>query len=208
MQIQELNTEIPVFVKFEQGEERFILEGIIKKVDKFGIYVFLTTELKVNLVNGNFQNLIIEALVSKNYYCWNVEKCVENKINEEQIFYLKVTKNGKQLNRRENFRVPIDLSVTMTDLTGTKYNVKIVNLSMQGVGFTSKNVISKNGIYHFALIENEQMISMMITIVRSHSNFSNLNEYMYGARIIRSDESLGKLILNKQLEEIRKRNKT
>ena len=123
----------------------------------------------------NTQNYCARVVVNNEMYQWNDVKI---SINKNGSYVLKISGSPAVANRRKYPRIPLNNTCTINLTgTGTPFYGKLVNISANGIGFTSRSQELANIKGEFVKIQID--------------NFAPLNDVTLAGRVIRVSDNDG-----------------
>jgi c-di-GMP-binding flagellar brake protein YcgR len=118
---------------------------------------------------------------------------------------LKGSEKGERYNRRNAFRVPIDVDTEATNVdTNQTFPISLRNISYLGVGFTSFEDLNGKELVSFTIMDEEWKFPLTVNIVRKEQPKVSGYPFYYGATISVSNRDISKYIAYKQREMVRK----
>jgi hypothetical protein len=151
--------------------------------------------------------ITVVAKIDAQLFRW---ECEEWNIETEGVIStvrLKCSKEGEKYNRRNAFRIPIDIEVKAAkDGNDKQFDISIRDISYLGVGFSSYEDINIKDKLHFTIVDEEWKFPLEVIIARKEKpKIKGYNKYFYGSLITVSDRDLSRYIVHKQLEMVRKK---
>lgn len=150
--------------------------------------------------------IVILAKVDAYLLRWKCEEWYNASEGIVSGIRLKCSEKGERYNRRNAFRLPIDLEeVQATKKDNDKtFKVSIRDISYLGVGFSSYEELKRDDNIYFTIVDENWKFPLEVTILRKEQPKVKGSKYFYGASISVSNRELSKYIAHKQLESVRK----
>jgi hypothetical protein len=111
---------------------------------------------------------------------------------------------GEEINRRRNFRIPIDMEGSLI-ADGNYFNIiYLKDISLTGIGFESNMFIDKNKKYRIIFKDELLGYSFDLGIKIIREKLIENNIYFYGCQFTKNNESFQKYISEKQVRKCKK----
>lgn len=130
------------------------------------------------------------------------------KFNGDAYHKVDMIGEGKQYNRRNAFRLYIgeEMPIYINTSSGlTALTVIIKDISETGLGFISKEELNPDRTFRLKFKDDKKAIDLSGKIIRKES-LEHLGSYLYGCKFNEKNNLLANYIMNKQSEELKRRN--
>lgn len=147
-------------------------------------------------------------LVDGKLFIWTGASIKLVRYNGAIYHRIEVTGEGKPYNRRYSFRLYLgeEMPIYINTPEGpSAIKVLIKDISETGLGFVSKEDLALRRTIRFKLVDSAMTLNLSGLIVRKEA-LNHLGSYLYGCRFTEKNEVLGKYIIKKQSEALRKKN--
>ena len=158
------------------------------------------------------QDAILKLIVSKEEAIYELRAVVYEKLfGRIPLLRLKVFPEVNRIQRRNFFRLRImrDIEVRLVeDLKeekyGGKYTCSLIDISVGGLLFNSRNEFDENDTLELSLDLNGKKLVVLGVIVRRTLNDNRSSYYLYGVKFIKMNE-FDKNVINKYIFEEQRR---
>jgi c-di-GMP-binding flagellar brake protein YcgR len=140
-------------------------------------------------------------------YIWENASIKLVRFNGGIYHKVEIIGEGKLYNRRDSFRLYIgeDMPLYVNTANGPNaLSVLVKDISESGVGFITKEEIDVDRTIRLKLKDNNSIISLSGVIVRKEF-LENISSYIYGCKFNEKNNALGKYIVKRQSEILRKK---
>lgn len=172
----------------------------------------LVTSIMVNEQTIGFSDKYLVNFLFKaedKLYIWEKVTVKLVKFDGGVFHMIELLGDGKPYNRRDSFRLYIgeDMPLYVNAASGpTALSVLVKDISETGVAFIAKEEIDLNRTFRLKFNDstNNTIIHLSGVVVRKEF-LDHLGSYLYGSKFNEKNHKLGKFIIQKQAEAIKKR---
>lgn len=139
-------------------------------------------------------------------FMWNAVSITSTKSKDGKIYHCIVSdREGKKVNRRTNFRMPLGLRAKMMmNFKKTEYDVIIKDLSSTGYCFICSGDIDvdirSNVVINFMDAEADVYFTLTAIVVRK-APMADSTEVMVGCRMNSENQSVSRYVIEKQMRQ-------
>ena len=157
------------FVTIELEREKSIYNLTSKLFDHSETEILIAPpqmdDISFRLLEGD--KIVVYAHSDAHLYRWECEEWSYVAEGIVSTVRLKCSKDGEKYNRRNAFRIPIDLSLQATKEGDKKaFKISIRDISFLGVGFSTYEDLEKDEIIHFNIVDGSWNLPITVTVVR------------------------------------------
>jgi len=130
------------------------------------------------------------------------------KINGVVYHKIDLLGDGMQYNRRNAYRLYIgeEMPIYINTVSGlSALSVLIKDISETGIGFIFKEELSTDRTFRFKFKDDKRVMDLSGMIIRKEY-LDHLKSFLYGGKFIEKNAILSNYIVNKQSEELKRRN--
>lgn len=206
MEIREITTSHKMSITISNQQSNITLNSQIAFVRNNKLYVEPFEHNGV-LLNFSAKGILISMIAyeeEKSPYLWKIVQIDKEYVDGKIYHVISSEVKGVRINRRENFRVFLGISGTVTVVGQNKpFDVEIKDISENGfavlIDTGSPNQLHKNEAIVLQFYDRimEENFSLSARVVR----IEKLEKYnLFGCRLLKENPMVSKYIANKQLE--------